>query len=673
MSDSNRREFLKTVGQGALATGAGMGLSGNASAADRDAKNTEAAEAASEASTWPYPVQYSKESEVDVDVVVVGGGVSGCWAAIGAARKGLNVALVDKGNPIRSGSNGSGVDHWQWAATNPASKVAPDELAQIMIDTKKGWISAISRWIKTHESWDRLLELEKMGMKIRDDEDEFKGAEFRDEKTKLLFCFNYRDNDAIRIWGTGLKPALTRECKRLGVKIFDRVMATSLLSENGRQGSRIVGVTGVHTRTGAFLTFKSKATVLTTAKPARLWQFVDKLGLAEHRPPTNSGDGYAMAWKAGAAFTMMEASGQGALGGVGLTSAGGNATWFPCTLVDSNGKEIPYVDIFGNPVKTISQRSYPAPGQKWYLGGGKFGGPEVGGPNPISQREINEQVKKGNFVLPIYSDLPSMPEIERKAIFGLMVAQEGLTWIGYRTLTRAGFDPNKDLLQVYRTHPLSADIRSIPIEGGGLIVDWNLRTNLEGLYAAGEQIFGNWGCAGSSTTGHWAGSKAADYAQRATKAPVDRQQIENEKKRVYAPVKQISGTLWKELENGVAKVMQDYCGEVKTEEYLRIGNKWLAEVHESELKKLRARTPHELMRALEVSNIVVIGQMVMHACMARKASCSDLGFQRSDYPLNNPPEWHKFVTIRLDHDQVQVGELPINYAAPLADNYAKHK
>ena len=41
---------------------------------------------------WPYPVHYGKENEVSCDVLVLGGGIAGCWAAIGAARKGARVA-----------------------------------------------------------------------------------------------------------------------------------------------------------------------------------------------------------------------------------------------------------------------------------------------------------------------------------------------------------------------------------------------------------------------------------------------------------------------------------------------------------------------------------------------------------------------------------------------------
>jgi succinate dehydrogenase/fumarate reductase flavoprotein subunit len=227
------------------------------------------------------------------------------------------------------------------------------------------------------------------------------------------------------------------------------------------------------------------------------------------------------------------------------------------------------------------------------------------------------------------------------------------------------------MLQVYRYHN-TPNVRSTTLHGGGLVVDWNLRTNLEGLYAAGENAFGTWGAAGSATTGHYAGKKAAEYAMRIEKAPIDRQQVENEKVRVYAPLKQASGILWKDLENGVAKVMQDYCGDIKHEEQLKVGTKWLHELEESEAKMLWARNPHELMHALEVLNILDVSQIIIRACRERKASSDLLGFQRLDYPLIDPPDWHKLITLRQEQDQVVVGELPIDYGAPYAENYAKY-
>ena len=90
-----------------------------------------------------------------------------------------------------------------------------------------------------------------MGGKIRDNKDEYVGAIGRDDKTKLMISPRYTkihslpsdpdpgktkfksnpegklNNVVIRVWGRTFKPALKKECKRLGVKIFDRVMATS--------------------------------------------------------------------------------------------------------------------------------------------------------------------------------------------------------------------------------------------------------------------------------------------------------------------------------------------------------------------------------------------------------------------------------------------------------------
>ena len=61
---------------------------------------------------WPYAVNYGKEKEIETDVLIIGGGLAGCYAAISAAKKGMSVAVVEKGAVIRSGSAGSGIDHW---------------------------------------------------------------------------------------------------------------------------------------------------------------------------------------------------------------------------------------------------------------------------------------------------------------------------------------------------------------------------------------------------------------------------------------------------------------------------------------------------------------------------------------------------------------------------------
>jgi hypothetical protein len=420
--------------------------------------------------------------------------------------------------------------------------------------------------------------------------------------------------------------------------------------------------------------------------------------------PNLSGAGFAIAWNAGAEFSLLEKSGP-ASGGFSFPPYGvGNPdnTWYACTIVDANAKEAPWVDRDGRVLKTVSERYRPAPGQKFFLMGGGVSPCHgfLGVPHPVYYKyrgpgvipDLPERIAKGEFVLPLYADLPSMPEHERRAIFGLMVGNEGKTRIPiYGVYTQAGFDPDKDMLQVPVFSPdgyaMPLWSHTIPVRqwrdmglvgGGGLVVDWDLRTNLEGLYAAGMQLLGGAEHSCSATTGRYAGRKAAAYALKAPEPVVDRKQVKAEKAHVYAPVKSKGGIGWKELHAGIARVMQDYCGEYKQESTLKMGLRWLKELRESEASAAYARNPHELMRTLDCLMRLTCGEMIMHASLARKASSFFLGFKRIDYPEMGQEEWNKFVTIKLEYGEVKVGELPFNFwlllpnAPTYQENYKRH-
>ena len=55
----------------------------------------------------------------------------------------------------------------------------------------------------------------------------------------------------------------------------------------------------------------------------------------------------------------------------------------------------------------------------------------------------------------------------------------------------------------------------------------------------------------------------------------------------------------KELHAGICRIMQDYCGEYKAEDTLKMGLRWLDSIRESEAANASAMNPHELMRILE--------------------------------------------------------------------------
>ncbi len=624
------------------------------------------------APAWPYPIKYEQEQEIETDILIIGGGIAGCWAAISAARQGLRVALVEKGDTVRSGAGGPGCDHWCNVPANPLSNVDPDEWAEHMASVP--YSNGIGIQIQCREDWDTLQEMELIGGKIRDTKDEYVGAIGRDEKTRLMLSPRYgvansylpapksppifksnpdrkRNNVVLRIWGTSFKPALKRECKRLGVKIFDRVMGTSLLTENGVQGARVIGATGINNRTGEFMIFKSKATILSTAGSGGMWIIDTEVGgLCYMQSRTKTGDGMVMGWKAGAALTLLEASSLHSIGGgykhKWYTGAG-DASYENVPLVDANGKRLPY------------------PIQGWEDAGAMA-------PPAAVVEAIREGIRKGEYALPFYGDFPGMSDVERRATWRLMLSEESTVKIIVDTFNKAGYDESKDLLQSYKFLEGNAPPQWRDPGRGGLVVDWNLKTSLDGLYAAGGQMFSPQDHSFCASTGRYAGRKASAYVKEISQGKISREQIEREKARVYAPVRRTAGMDWRELHAGIARTMQWYCAEYKTDLLLNMALDNLRKIEEESVPLLYALDPHKLMRGLEDLSLLTNAQIVLHASLARKASSIPLGFQRIDFPALDPPEWNKFLTIKLENDRVKNEELPVGFWGNMKQQYEAH-
>ena len=632
-------------------------------------------------SDWPYPLEWEKEETIDTDILVLGGGVAGCMAAIAAAKSGQRVLLVEKGATKMSGAGGSGCDHWESAATNPCSKVTPEELTRAMLDDNDGFNNGISHYIECREGYDRLLDIEKMGGKIRDTDDEFVGAAFRDEKTRLLFAYDYQNRFTLRVWGTTFKPAMYNELKRLGVKIVDRVMITSLLSGSGIQGNRIIGATGIHTRTGKFYIFTGKASIMCMSRPSRIWLFSASMpGLCEFRPLQCVGDGHAMGWRAGAEFTMMEKSVGAEFSASGRSyppyGAGNNHnTWYGATLIDSAGREIPYADRNGNILTDISERFKPSSGQKFFLKGGSVDNPKYKyrGPDTLPFKDM---IAKG-YKLPFYADLSVLPETERKVIWGMMVGEEGKTKVPvYQNYTESGFDPLKHVIQCYGTGWTSAeflpDERQLFGLPGGFLNDWKLATNLEGLFVAGDSLYAS-NCYGhAAATGYYAGRHSSEYAAGNKRSEPHENQIRSEKERVYGPVhNHPSNSIgWKELNMGISKVMKNYCGEIKHDELLKIGLEQLTVYETDIMSETYAYNPHELVRLLEVFDILSVSKIILNSSLNRKASSKPLCFLKYNSCENS--DEGKLITIRQLNNEIITRELNIDFFGDLNENYEKY-
>jgi succinate dehydrogenase/fumarate reductase flavoprotein subunit len=119
---------------------------------------------------------------------------------------------------------------------------------------------------------------------------------------------------------------------------------------------------------------------------------------------------------------------------------------------------------------------------------------------------------------------------------------------------------------------------------------------------------------------------------------------------------------WKELKAGLCKIMQDYCGEYKSERTLKMGLMWLNSIRESEAASVYARNPHELARAVECLTHITLGEMVFHSALARVTGDSFSGYR----------------SIRLENGKVRHHERPSRwwlrtpYAPTYKENYRKH-
>ena len=357
------------------------------------------------------------------------------------------------------------------------------------------------------------------------------------------------------------------------------------------------------------------------------WTFNSEMfGNGYRNDPRCTGDGVAMLWKAGAEFIGEEQFGQamytGPFGWPWYGIGNPDNTWHPCTIVDNKGKEIPWIDGNGKPISTIPERTVPAEGQP-YMG--------MLRPTPNIDPEL---IKSGEYELPLWADLTSLPEDERRSIWGLMIGNEGKTRTSiYDYFNKAGFNPNKDMLQVPVMNPeIYGNRRKDWFQGEpnnnkfwkadtlrGVAIDWNQMTNIEGLFAAGSEC--GQGGAGGGSAGAYAGNRAAEFAIQAKQGRISEVQVAAEKERVYAPVKRTgkpeAGVSWKELWMGMNRVMQQDCGDFRTKVLSEHGLMWLDSIKKHEMQMTYARNPHELVRVLECESRITVAEVYLYHAIAK--------------------------------------------------------
>lgn len=88
------------------------------------------------------------------------------------------------------------------------------------------------------------------------------------------------------------------------------------------------------------------------------------------------------------------------------------------------------------------------------------------------------------------------------------------------------------------------------------------------------------------------------------------------------------------------------------------------------LPRTYSYNPYELTRLLEVFDILTVSELILHACIARRASCPPLSFERADAEEGALEEG--FIVLRQQEEGIGKETLPLGFWGDLKENYAKH-
>jgi len=544
----------------------------------------------------------------ETDVLIIGGGLAGCMAALHAHREGAQVLVVEKAHVRRSGGAGTGNDHFGGIIIPGLSKWGAEDLVRDHTELAFGFVNQDLIYAMASEGFDRVKDLEKIGIEF-----------YKKDGQYYLFPQLHKVRSALYMAGRNIKPALAKELHRLNIPVINRTMVTDLLVREGQ----VIGALGMNTRDGSLLLIKAKSIVLTSGACFRLFMNITGVLMNTYYPPSSTGDGLAMALRAGAALTNME--GTNAIRGPKNLQRAGSGTYWPAKTVDAQG--IPL--------------DYPFPGESYYRW------------PAFTAAWTRARVQEGKIRLPVFRDTTALSSEEIEFVeWGLR--QEGGCWILLEWMKEHGKD--------FRTHLMEDDVYERRVSGGsGLFVDAQCQTTLSGLFAAGEVIAGlPWGAGpGAITLGWRAGGNAAKYAKEHGGLDPLSDQLSLVLSHFKKKKKKRGKDLWTDANLALQKLMSSYMGDIRSEEGLKIGLYRLEElVHEWEF---HAPHPHEWMRALEVENLATIAKACLTAALNRRASSSYHLHFRVDYPQWDPPEWKKWILIRLMDGQMQTEYRPIEY------------
>jgi adenylylsulfate reductase subunit A len=549
-----------------------------------------------------------KKEIIQTDLLIIGGGASGCIAAIGAKEQGdLDVLVVEKGEISRSGDAGGGNDHLL-AHLNTGEAWDTDQAMAEYYTRVSGGLIDIHVANRLHISRIREIvdRLESFGIEMRD----AKTGQYI--RTKSFgqpgpFFINYK--------GKRIKPILAREVKKRGVNVLNRINVTNLLTH----GKEVIGAMGFNMRTGTFYVVTSKTTLLATGDAIRLWPSPTGLPFNTWMSPYNNGAGHAMAFRAGAELANMEIT-VNTLVPKGFSAAGLNA----------------FVGMGAYFVNSLGERYM----QKYHPMG-------EGAPRYLLTLGTYREIVEGRG--PCYVDCRHLPKEAMHHLTTHLLPVDKDTFMTF--CKQKGIDLKKALLEIG-----VSEIQSAGIAGSvsGIVIDEEGKTTVDRLYAAGACTVPSFGLSGALAIGYSVGIEAAKTSLKISKVGGHSEQVvEKEFQSVYAALNRKEGSPYQQLEDKLRQIMGQYVGDIKTEKGLQIGLQKLGEL-ERHADEVKANNYHELMRVTEFKDLLLIGKLVATAALERKESRMGMSHMRGDYPNQDDAHFHGSMILRKHGDGISV-------------------
>lgn len=551
---------------------------------------------------------------VETDVLVIGSGAAGLRAAIEARRMGAKVFLVDKA--LIGLNNNTAYAGGGFRAALPGIldssvvKQYQSPEGHFRDTIEYGWYLNDQRLVQllALEAPGRILELQDFGV----------------EHFEAL----YRHGKPTR-GGTGLTLPLARTCQRLGVKSSINFIVADLLLEQGRA----VGALALDLFKKEIKVIKAKATVLATGGAGAIYE-------RNNVSTVSTGEGYAMAYRAGAELIDMEF----VLFDAYVLAEPQMPMWyiFPC-----QGR---FLGILRNRLgEPILPKHLPLQGSIYDPFFKRYG--KV--PSDVREiivRAMCLEVKQGRGDNGgVLFDCRHVPdeiwEVDEESRH-------------FRHRMARGVDLKRDLIHVY-----PAAITFL----GGIMIDENCQTAVPGLFAAGEAaglLHGANRMGGNALSecivfGAKAGQWAAEYALNSSSLPLSMNQGQ-EKMRFWREVAERNPSQEgdpAEIKRRIKSLTWQNLGPLRTKEDLQSALEELNHLQEKRLPRIFANTPGKMREAVEAVNMIQVAAAVAVSALARTESRGT--HYRLDCSEMDNKEWLKNIVVKNQGGKMAVETRPL--------------